>query len=219
METLRNILLMMDPLFIWGFRLFDHPWGGFMAGLAVLSLLCVVTGDFTSHLARRLNRKVYGKYRDEMVRQHNLSVEALKHSDKDAYKAVNRQAHEAFGKYFFSQAGAFTLSIWPLPFAMAWLDIRFGGIPITLPFSVPGVGDSVFYPFFFFPIYIALRILYGRIMCRFPFYQRILGWSKHGNDTQMVPFMDLLKPSAGESPGKAEGDLPPASEHKDAPRT
>lgn len=142
---------MMDPMFIWGFRLFDHPWGGFLTGLAVLSLLCVITGDFTSHLARRLNRKVYGKYRDEMVRQHNLSVEALKHSDKDAYKAVNRQAHEAFGKYFFSQAGAFTLSIWPLPFAMAWLDIRFGGIPITLPFAVPGVGDSVFYPFFFFP--------------------------------------------------------------------
>ena len=189
-----------------------------MTGLAVLTLLCVITGDFTSHLARRLNRKVYGKYRDEMVRQHNLSVQALKHSDKDAYKAVNRQAHEAFGKYFFSQAGAFTLSIWPLPFAMAWLDIRFGGVPITLPFAIPGVGDSVFYPFFFFPIYIAVRIIYGKIMRLFPFYQRILGWSKHGNDTQMVPFMDLLKPDTGESLVKSEENARPAADPKDAPR-
>ena len=209
---------MMDPMFIWGFRLFDHPWGGFLIGLAVLSLLCVITGDFTSHLARRLNRKVYGKYRDEMVRQHNLSVEALKHSDKDAYKAVNRQAHEAFGKYFFSQAGAFTLSIWPLPFAMAWLDIRFGGIPITLPFALPGVGDSVFYPFFFFPIYIAVRIFYGKTMRLFPFYRRVLDWSKHGNETQMVPFMDLLKPSTGAIPGKSEEDGHPSGGAEDTSR-
>ena len=196
---------MFDPLLIWGFRLLDSPWGGFLTGLAVLSLLCVITGDVTSHLARRLNRGVYGRYRDEMVRQHNLSVQALKHSDKEAYKAVNRQAHEAFGKYFFSQAGAFTLSIWPLPFAMAWLDIRFGGVPLTLPFSVPGVGDSVFYPFFFLPIYIAVRIIYGRTMRRFGFYQRILTWSKHGDDTQMVPFIDLLKPSSGDDT-RPEGD-------------
>ncbi|SFJ35170.1 hypothetical protein SAMN04488082_102392 [Desulfomicrobium apsheronum] len=205
-------------MFIWGFRLFAHPWGGFLTGLAVLCLLCVITGDFTSHLARRLNRKVYGKYRDEMVRQHNLSVEALKHSDKEAYKAVNRQAHEAFGKYFFSQAGAFTLSIWPLPFAMAWLDIRFGGIALTLPFAVPGIGDSVFYPFFFFPIYIAVRISYGKIMRRFPFYRRILDWSKHGNETQMVPFMDLLKPSTGATPGKLEEDERPSGGPDDTPR-
>jgi hypothetical protein len=212
METLRNILLMLDPVLIWGFRLLDSPWGGFLTGLAVLSLLCVITGDVTSHLARRLNRRVYGKYRDEMVRQHNLSVQALKHSDKEAYKAVNRQAHEAFGKYFFSQAGAFALSIWPLPFAMAWLDIRFGGVLLTLPFSLPWVGDSVFYPFFFLPMYIAVRILYGRIMRSFGFYRRILNWSKHGSDTQMVPFMELLTPSAE---GESARPQDPASEDQE----
>lgn len=195
MDVLRNFLQFLDPGIIWAFRLLSDPWTSFFLGMVYLTLLCVVLGDISSLLVRRMNRKVYGRYRDEMVRHHNLSVEALKSSDKAAYKAVNKQAHEAFGKYFFSQAGAFTLSVWPLPFALAWMELRFGGLPLTLPFSLPGVGDSVFYPFFFIPIYIAVRISYGRILRRIPFYQRILDWAKHGDGTQMVSFAELLKPA------------------------
>ncbi|NCC24952.1 MAG: hypothetical protein EOM25_07105 [Deltaproteobacteria bacterium] len=194
MDTLRNILLGLDPYIIWAFRLVDEPWLGFFLGSSLLCLICVVFGDITSLSAKRMNRKLYGKYRDEMVRHHNLSIQALEHTDKAAYKAVNKQAHEAFGKYFFSQAGAFTLSIWPVPFAMGWMDIRFGGIPLPLPFPLPGVGDSVFYPFYFLPMYILIRIFYGRIMRRFAFYQSILLWAKHGSDVQMRSFVDLLKP-------------------------
>lgn len=105
-------------------------------------------GDVTSQLARRLNRNLYGRYRDEMVRHHNLSVRALRHADKEAYKAVNKQAHEAFGKYFFSQAGAFTLSIWPVPFAMAWMELRFGESPgpsVLAPRRGPECGVSVLF--------------------------------------------------------------------------
>ena len=195
METLRNILLALDPFIIWAFRLSDGPWAGFFLGSFLLNLACVAMGDVTSILARRLNRKVYGAYHDEMVKHHNLSVKALRSSDKEAYKAVNRQAHEAFGKYFFSQAGAFALSIWPLPFALAWMELRFGGVPLDLPFAIPGVGQSVFYPFFFIPIYIAVRIAYGKLMRRLPFYRRIIDWTRHGDGTEMLPFVDLLKPS------------------------
>jgi hypothetical protein len=138
-----------------------------------------------------------------MVKHHNLSVKALRSSDKEAYKAVNKQAHEAFGKYFFSQAGAFTLSIWPLPFALAWMELRFGGIPLELPFRLPGVGDSVFYPFFFIPIYIVVRIAYGKLMRRLPAYRRILEWTRHGKGTEMLSFVDLLKPSP--EPGTQSG--------------
>lgn len=129
MDILRNFILALDPFIIWAFRLVDDPWVGFFLGISVLNLICVIMGDVTSQLARRLNRNLYGRYRDEMVRHHNLSVRALRHADKEAYKAVNKQAHEAFGKYFFSQAGAFTLSIWPVPFAMAWMELRFGESP------------------------------------------------------------------------------------------
>jgi hypothetical protein len=218
MEALREILLALDPFIIWAFRLVDGPWVSFFLGMTFLNLLCVIMGDVTSLSVRRMNRKVYGKYHDEMVRHHNLSVQALRNSDKAAYKAVNRQAHEAFGKYFFSQAGAFTLSIWPLPFALAWMELRFGGLPLTLPFSVPGVGDSVLYPFFFIPVYIAVRILYGKAMRRVPFYQRILTWAKHGDGTQMVSFAELFKPSPetiGVVPGKDDQTSSP--ERKERP--
>jgi hypothetical protein len=211
MEALRSMLLALDPYLIWSFRLVQDPWISFFLGMIFLNLVCVIMGDISSLLVRRMNRKIYGKYHDQMVRHHNLSVEALKHSDKEAYKAVNRQAHEAFGKYFFSQAGAFTLSIWPLPFALAWMELRFGGLPLTLPFSVPGVGDTVLYPFFFIPLYIAVRILYGRIMRLVPFYQRIVNWAKHGDGTQMVSFAELFKP-APETIGQPAGkkDDPPS---------
>ena len=95
---------------------------------------------------------------------------------------------------------------------MAWLDIRFGGVPLTLPFSVPWVGDSVFYPFFFLPMYIAVRVFYGRTMRSFGFYRRILSWSKHGSDTQMVPFMELLTPAKEGEPARP---LDPASEEQE----
>lgn len=219
MDALRGMLQALDPYLIWAFRLLDDPWISFFLGMAFLNLVCVILGDISSLLVRRMNRKVYGKYHDQMVRHHNLSVEALKHSDKEAYKAVNKQAHEAFGKYFFSQAGAFTLSIWPLPFALAWMELRFGGLPLTLPFAVPGVGDTVMYPFFFIPMYIAVRILYGRIMRRVPFYQRILTWAKHGNGTQMVSFVELLKPAAQTSGQDAvkESESPSGSEPEQRP--
>jgi hypothetical protein len=203
MEILRNFLLSLDPFIIWAFRLSDSAWTGFFIGSVLLNLACVMMGDVTSILARRLNRKVYGAYHDEMVKHHNLSVKALRSSDKEAYKAVNKQAHEAFGKYFFSQAGAFTLSIWPLPFALAWMELRFGGIPLELPFRLPGVGDSVFYPFFFIPIYIVVRIAYGKLMRRLPVYRRILEWTRHGKGTEMLSFVDLLKPSP--EPGTQSG--------------
>jgi len=203
MGMFRDFLVALDPFVVWAFRVSDEPWAGFLIGSLILNLACVMLGDVTSILARRLNRKVYGAYHDEMVKHHNLSVKALRNSDKDAYKAVNKQAHEAFGKYFFSQAGAFALSIWPLPFALAWMEMRFGGIPMELPFSIPGVGKSVFYPFFFIPIYIFARIAYGKLMRLSPAYRRVLEWTKHGKGEEMLSFVDLLKPSPDQDADEA----------------
>lgn len=197
METIHAMLLFLDPAIIWAFRLSGGPWSGFFLGSALLNLFCVVLGDVSSTLVRRMNRKIYGGYHEAMVHNHNLSVQALRNADKDAYKAVNKQAHEAFGKYFFSQAGAFTLSIWPLPFALAWMDMRFGSIPFTLPFSIPGVGQAVMFQFFFIPVYIALRMVYGRVMRRFAWYRRVQSWASHASDKEMLSFVDLFKPSDG----------------------
>ncbi len=212
MDILRDFLLAVDPAVIWAFRLSEQPWVGFFSGIFILNLGCVILGDVTSILARRLNRKVYGTYHDEMVRQHNLSIRALRYSDKEAYTATNKQAHEAFGKYFFSQAGAFTLTIWPAPFVLAWMELRFGGVPLELPFSVPGLGDRVLYPFFFIPMYLAVRISYGKMMRLFPFYQRILAWTRHGGEEAMLSFVDLLKPSSGAGAEKSGSSQAPRAD-------
>lgn len=210
----RDFFVALDPFVIWAFRVSEESWVGFLFGSLILNLACVMLGDVTSILARRLNRKVYGAYHDEMVKHHNLSVKALRTSDKEAYKAVNKQAHEAFGKYFFSQAGAFALSIWPLPFALAWMEMRFGGIPMDLPFAIPGVGKSVFYPFFFIPIYIVVRISYGKLLRMSPVYRRILEWTKHSSGEEMLSFVELLTPSPDEKTDAADvrRDMPPEKE-------
>ncbi len=214
MSMFRDFFVALDPFVIWAFRVSEESWVGFLFGSLILNLACVMLGDVTSILARRLNRKVYGAYHDEMVKHHNLSVKALRTSDKEAYKAVNKQAHEAFGKYFFSQAGAFALSIWPLPFALAWMEMRFGGIPMDLPFAIPGVGKSVFYPFFFIPIYIVVRISYGKLMRMSPVYRRILEWTKHSSGEEMLSFVELLTPSPDEKTDAADvrRDMPPEKE-------
>ena len=41
--------------------------------------------------------------------------------DKESYKAVNRQALDAFGYSFSMGAAIFCVSIWPMPFSLAWL--------------------------------------------------------------------------------------------------
>ncbi len=214
MSMFRDFFVALDPFAIWAFRVSEEPWVGFLFGSLILNLACVMLGDVTSILARRLNRKVYGAYHDEMVKHHNLSVKALRTSDKEAYKAVNKQAHEAFGKYFFSQAGAFALSIWPLPFALAWMEMRFGGIPMDLPFAIPGVGNSVFYPFFFIPIYIIVRVSYGKLMRMSPVYRRVLDWTRHGKGEEMLSFVELLTPSPDEKTDAADvrRDMPPEKE-------
>ena len=214
MSMFRDFFVALDPFVIWAFRVSEESWVGFLFGSLILNLACVMLGDVTSILARRLNRKVYGAYHDEMVKHHNLSVKALRTSDKEAYKAVNKQAHEAFGIYFFSQAGAFALSIWPLPFALAWMEMRFGGIPMDLPFAIPGVGKSVFYPFFFIPIYIVVRISYGKLMRMSPVYRRILEWTKHSSGEEMLSFVELLTPSPDEKTDAADvrRDMPPEKE-------
>ncbi len=201
MQAVRNVLLWLDPLLIASYRWLDAPLAAFLCGTFILCLWCVLLGDVAALGAARLNRKLYAGYLEDMVHHHNLSVKAIGQGDKASYKAVNKQAHEAFGKYFFSQAAVFSVSIWPVPFALAWLDMRFRGVAIPLPFYEPGVG----YNFFFFPLYILARLVYARIMKRLPAYRRLRSAVAHDRGTEEVmSFRDLDKAAAKAQPGDKE---------------
>lgn len=200
MQYVRNALLWLDPVLIAPYRWLDAPMAAFLLGTFVLCLWCVILGDAASLGAARLNRKLYAGYLEDMVHHHNLSVKAIGRGDKAGYKAVNRQAHEAFGKYFFSQAAAFSVSIWPVPFALAWLDLRFHTVVFTLPFFDAGVG----YTFFFFPLYILTRLVYARVMRRFPAYRRMKRAVSHDDGTEEVmSFRDLDRAAAEQAANKA----------------
>jgi hypothetical protein len=101
-----------------------------------------------------------------MSRRHGQSMNALKAGDRAAYKAINKLANEAFGRSFFLQVAMASASLWPIPCALAWLQIRFSSIRFPLFFDLPFIGDSVGYPFIFILLYILARIILGKIGIR-----------------------------------------------------
>ena len=164
----------LDALLILPFRLPDDPHLGFWLGSFLLALICLVLGELTSALLFFLRRLFRGqeanRHLDDLVRYHNLSVQAIHEGNKEAYLASNALAHEHFGRHFFAQAANGLAGLWPLPFALAWLAQRFEGLTLyVLPHSTIGLG----YVFVLLTCYIGLRLLFGRIKGSLPIFSRI----------------------------------------------
>jgi hypothetical protein len=106
-----------------------------------------------------------------MVERHNQSMNALKAGDKGSYKAINKLANEAYGKTFFLQLAMASASLWPVPFALAWMQSRFSNVHFPLPFNMSLIGDSVSYPFVFIPLYILTRMLFGKARKHLPYFK------------------------------------------------
>lgn len=170
MELWNTFTLLLDTICITPYRMLPWAEPAFWLGTTVLSLWCIVAGEFSGALVYLWNRDFYDNQQREMVRMHNLSVEAIRHKDKATYKASNRWANEYFGKVFFSGAALFAVSLWPVPFALGWLDGRFRGIEL---YHVPFGGWPLGYAFVFFATYIPLRILFSRVRDRMPFFRRV----------------------------------------------
>jgi hypothetical protein len=170
MDSLTPVLLFLDPWFVAPFRWLASPMFGYLLGTAILALQCVIFGDLSATLVTYFNRKYIRKFQKEMDRHHDLSEQALRMGDKESYKAVNRQALDAFGYSFSLGAAIFCVSIWPMPFALAWMHLRFADAPLELPFSIPLLGSSIHYFASFLLLYIVVRIGYSMVMTRFPWY-------------------------------------------------
>ena len=170
MSSLLPYLLLLDPWFIAPFRWLPSAMEGDFLGTVILALQCIILGDLSATAVAYLNRDYLRKIQEKMDRNHNLSELALIQGDKESYKAINRQALDAFG-YSFSMGGAiFCVSIWPMPFLLAWMNLRFAEAPLELPFHVPFIGPSVHYFASFLLLYIAVRIVYSLVMTRFSWY-------------------------------------------------
>ncbi len=103
---------------------------------------------------------------DEMQRYHKISMNALHAGNKEAYFAANKMAHEHFGKNFFARASVGIATIFPVPFALAWLSLRFEGITL---YSIPFTNIQMGYVFVFLTSYILLRIMWNPLKLRIIF--------------------------------------------------
>jgi hypothetical protein len=174
MNSLTPFLIMVDPWFIAPFRWLSSPAAGYVLGTIFLALYCFILGDISAIGVKYFNRKYIRTLQEKMDRNHNLSEKALRMGDKESYKAVNSQALDAFGYSFSLGAAIFCVSIWPMPFALAWVHMRFADAPLELPVTIPFIGNSVHYFASFLLIYIAVRMVSGAVLNRFTGYSRLM---------------------------------------------
>lgn len=158
----------LDAILIAPYRLTGNPVAGFYVGTLVLALVSLFLGKASQDLVWLWNKAHYEREEAEMTRMHNLSVAAIEAGDKAAYKAANHEANEAFGKAFFAGAALFSVSIWPVPFALAWLAGRFDGLDVPL---FPGY--LIRYNAVFLGLYILMRLLTWPLWRRLPFFGRV----------------------------------------------
>jgi hypothetical protein len=157
----------IDPVLIAPYRLFDEPMVGFWVGTTVLAAWCLLLGELTLLVAYALNYRHVREANEEMVHKHNLSMDALKAGDQEAYRATNQLANEAFGHAFFRSLALGIASLWPLFLGAHWLSLRFP----DFRFKVVGALE-VNYLGPFILCYLVVRIVYGRFRHRIPVLRR-----------------------------------------------
>ena len=157
-----HIFHYIDEILIFLFRIIEIPVLGYYLGTFLICVLCVVAGRFTLKLSSRINERFLSRDHKDMVHMHNLSMYALINKNKPAYSNCNNQANEAFGKVFFSSVALGASSLWPVPFALAWMQYRFGQVSFELPFELPFIGSHAGFMFTFFPILVAAFMITGR---------------------------------------------------------
>jgi hypothetical protein len=173
-EVFFNTIRLIDPVLISFFRLTDSAMLGFLAGTFGLCMLCAVLGEFTISAAIRLNRSHLQALKHELSQKEDLSMQAYGAGDQVSYKALNKAANDAWGRYFFTMAAYSAGMLWPIPFALGWMQTRFQGVEFELAFPLNLVfGDFVGYPFVFFPMYILARIVFKYLRPWLPYFRGV----------------------------------------------
>lgn len=189
----------LDPWLIWAFRVFENPYLGFAFGLFWMCLIATIIGELCMAGAYFLNAKHFAKVNREMVDHHNLSVKAIGCKDKDAWKACNSIANDAFGKNFFAHLALFASSLWVVPFGIGWLFYRFGAVDFSVPL-IGAVGPS----FVFIPAYILTRYLFNKAKPWLPVFSTIKRKIRENEgEDHMMLFSDLVDGKQAPPDGKA----------------
>ena len=172
-NALNQFYAAVDGIIIFFYRLSGIPIVDYITGTFVLSLVAVILGELTVSLALKANAPYLGRLTREMQGKEKLAVQAYESGDMTGYKALNKQATDAWGKKFFAMMGHSAAILWPVPFALGWMQTRFSQVAFEIAFPFSLVVDTVGYTFSFFPIYILARIAFGKVRSRLPYFSNV----------------------------------------------
>jgi len=164
-----SFYLFLDPYLIWFYRITGSALTDFFIGTFVLALIVIIIGEFTISLTFLAVKRRIDQTTDEVIKFQNLSVDALAAGDKQVYSAANKLANDAFGKSFFMQIALSAAFLWPICFALAWMQYRF----LEVEFPLPVIGYSLNYIGVFIIIYAVTYLLFKRVKYKLPFFRRI----------------------------------------------
>lgn len=175
MENMFNeILKLADLILIGPYRIPGDPLAGFLTGTFCLCMICVVLGELTISAGIRLNRRHLQALKQEVSQKERFSFQAYAEEDRVSYKALNKAANDAWGRWFFTMAAYSGGILWPVPFALAWMQTRFQGVDFELVFPLNRLlVDNVGYPFIFIPMYILARIVFKYLRPRLPYFRGV----------------------------------------------
>ena len=164
---MENTLLLIDRYVILIYRLTGNPPLDFLIGTALLAALSVAAGELTAYALSKANRRHMEKLDKELAEAHEASLQAKRSGDDEAYRHLNREANDAFGKIFFNMFTFSAAHLWAAFMVLAWMQLRFREVEFPLPVSVPVFGESVGYVFIFFLLYVLSRIAAGKLKANF----------------------------------------------------
>jgi hypothetical protein len=172
MGVLHHLWIWADLILISPYRWLENPVAGFFLGTLVLSLWCVLVGKVSGLVVWMMNGSHMRSLERETVKMHNLSLKAILSRDKASYTACNKEANEAFGRYFFAQLPAGAATLWPVPFALAWMESRFSEVTFPLSYPLSIITPAVGFLAIFLLWYVLLRILLKHLLPDFHAVQR-----------------------------------------------
>ncbi len=158
-----------DRFLIQLYRLFGIPLVDYFLGTFLLAFLAVLVGELTISLVFKVNKNHLDRLTDRTEKMGRLSEEALRLGDEKSYRAINKEGNDAFGHLFFNKFGLSAASLWPIFLALAWMQERFAGISLPLPFK----GWGMNYVAFFILWYILARVFFGWLKPNLPYFRGV----------------------------------------------
>jgi hypothetical protein len=159
----------MDRPLLAAYSLTGIPFLDCLAGTLVLALMATVVGEFTVSVAYRVNRRHLHELGEKVARLHRVSHNALEAGDRSSYRLINREANDAFGRLFFQKAALSAASLWPIFFALEWMQENWPQVGAPLP----GASEAVNYVAAFLVCYVTSRLLFGRVKRRLPYFKGV----------------------------------------------